>query len=121
MNTSAHGNCKLFSILGTSAAAPEAAGVIALALEANPDLTWRDVQDGFINNPISQSQSLFHFVPHFQTHSESIFSFTHQKSERFRIRDTLGKSMALDSYSTIFSGRKIFGSKDIFFMNSASG
>lgn len=29
---------------GTSAAAPEAAGVFALALEANPGLTWRDMQ-----------------------------------------------------------------------------
>ncbi|KAF6021614.1 PCSK2 [Bugula neritina] len=29
---------------GTSAAAPEAAGVFALALEANPSLTWRDMQ-----------------------------------------------------------------------------
>lgn len=29
---------------GTSAAAPEAAGVFALALEANPKLTWRDIQ-----------------------------------------------------------------------------
>lgn len=29
---------------GTSAAAPLAAGIVALALEANPNLTWRDVQ-----------------------------------------------------------------------------
>ncbi|TRY60694.1 hypothetical protein DNTS_017087, partial [Danionella cerebrum] len=29
---------------GTSASAPMAAGIIALALEANPGLTWRDVQ-----------------------------------------------------------------------------
>jgi hypothetical protein len=30
---------------GTSAAAPLVSGVIALMLEANPDLTWRDVQE----------------------------------------------------------------------------
>eukprot|EP01087_Luapelamoeba_hula_P003078 TRINITY_DN128_c0_g1_i1.p1 TRINITY_DN128_c0_g1~~TRINITY_DN128_c0_g1_i1.p1 ORF type:complete len:594 (-),score=80.98 TRINITY_DN128_c0_g1_i1:68-1849(-) len=30
---------------GTSAAAPLAAGIIALVLQANPNLTWRDVQD----------------------------------------------------------------------------
>ncbi|KAH3827948.1 furin-like protease kpc-1 [Dreissena polymorpha] len=29
---------------GTSASCPMAAGIIALALEANPELTWRDVQ-----------------------------------------------------------------------------
>ena len=29
---------------GTSASAPIAAAIIALALEANPQLTWRDVQ-----------------------------------------------------------------------------
>nr|XP_029498237.1 PC3-like endoprotease variant B [Oncorhynchus nerka] len=29
---------------GTSSAAPIAAGILALVLEANPDLTWRDVQ-----------------------------------------------------------------------------
>ncbi|KAL3310879.1 Neuroendocrine convertase 2 [Cichlidogyrus casuarinus] len=38
-----YGNCTLHHS-GTSAAAPEAAGVFALALEANPDLTWRDMQ-----------------------------------------------------------------------------
>lgn len=32
------------SFSGTSAAAPLAAGIIALALETNPHLTWRDVQ-----------------------------------------------------------------------------
>lgn len=32
------------SFSGTSASTPMVAGVIALALEANPNLTWRDVQ-----------------------------------------------------------------------------
>uniref|UniRef100_A0A1I7Y3L2 P/Homo B domain-containing protein n=1 Tax=Steinernema glaseri TaxID=37863 RepID=A0A1I7Y3L2_9BILA len=39
---------------GTSASAPLAAGIIALALEANPSLTWRDVQHLVVRtaNPI---------------------------------------------------------------------
>uniref|UniRef100_A0A8B9MEN2 Neuroendocrine convertase 2 n=1 Tax=Accipiter nisus TaxID=211598 RepID=A0A8B9MEN2_9AVES len=41
--TDLYGNCTLRHS-GTSAAAPEAAGVFALALEANLDLTWRDMQ-----------------------------------------------------------------------------
>ncbi|XP_048864262.1 neuroendocrine convertase 2 [Brienomyrus brachyistius] len=41
--TDLYGNCTLRHS-GTSAAAPEAAGVFALALEANPALTWRDLQ-----------------------------------------------------------------------------
>jgi subtilisin family serine protease len=34
---------------GTSAAAPLVAGVVALMLEANPNLGWRDVQQIFVN------------------------------------------------------------------------
>ncbi|CAF4671110.1 unnamed protein product [Rotaria socialis] len=41
--TDLYGECTL-KHSGTSAAAPEAAGVFALALEANRQLTWRDVQ-----------------------------------------------------------------------------
>lgn len=48
---------------GTSAAAPLAAGIYALLLEANPDLTWRDVQylsilsSKEIMNPDAKSQN----------------------------------------------------------------
>lgn len=38
-----HNRCTV-SHTGTSASAPLAAGIIALVLEANPELTWRDVQ-----------------------------------------------------------------------------
>lgn len=41
--TDLYGECTLRHS-GTSAAAPEAAGVFALALEANKNLTWRDMQ-----------------------------------------------------------------------------
>ncbi|CAF1203000.1 unnamed protein product [Rotaria sp. Silwood1] len=41
--TDLYGQCTL-KHSGTSAAAPEAAGIFALALEANRQLTWRDVQ-----------------------------------------------------------------------------
>nr|WBW70068.1 venom protein [Lampona murina] len=41
--TDLHNKCTVHHT-GTSAAAPLAAGVVALVLEANPDLTWRDVQ-----------------------------------------------------------------------------
>jgi subtilisin family serine protease len=34
---------------GTSAAAPLVAGVVALILEANPNLGWRDIQQIFVN------------------------------------------------------------------------
>ncbi|KAF5288036.1 hypothetical protein FQA39_LY15532 [Lamprigera yunnana] len=41
--TDLHNKCTI-KHTGTSASAPLAAGIIALALEANPHLTWRDVQ-----------------------------------------------------------------------------
>lgn len=41
--TSVDGGCAI-NFGGTSAAAPQVAGVVALMLQANPELTWRDVQ-----------------------------------------------------------------------------
>jgi len=43
VTTDLHHSCTV-KHTGTSASAPMAAGIIALALEANPSLTWRDVQ-----------------------------------------------------------------------------
>ncbi|XP_063426105.1 furin-1-like [Mytilus trossulus] len=37
-------DCTSDGVQGTSFAAPIASGIVALALEANPDLTWRDIQ-----------------------------------------------------------------------------
>lgn len=43
VTTDLHHSCTP-SHTGTSASAPLAAGICALALEANPELTWRDMQ-----------------------------------------------------------------------------
>jgi len=43
ITTDLHGRCTS-SHTGTSASSPMAAGIIALVLEANPSLTWRDIQ-----------------------------------------------------------------------------
>ena len=37
---------------GTSAAAPLASGILALVLQARPDLTWRDVQHVIVNSAV---------------------------------------------------------------------
>eukprot|EP00116_Pleurobrachia_bachei_P006240 sb/3466502/ len=55
--TDIHGECTK-SHSGTSAAAPIAAGIVALVLQANPELTWRDVQHVLIRCAIPNK--LFH-------------------------------------------------------------
>ena len=51
---------------GTSAAAPEAAGVFALALDANRKLTWRDMQHLTVltskRNSLFDSKGRFHWT-----------------------------------------------------------
>jgi hypothetical protein len=44
-NTEKNSACNYSHMNGTSAAAPTVSGVVALMLEANPNLTWRDVRD----------------------------------------------------------------------------
>ncbi|UCF90644.1 MAG: DUF4214 domain-containing protein [Desulfobacterales bacterium] len=44
ITTTARNNTYRFDFNGTSAATPLVSGIIALMLEANPNLTWRDVQ-----------------------------------------------------------------------------
>ncbi|KAB7497229.1 Neuroendocrine convertase 2 [Armadillidium nasatum] len=61
---------------GTSAAAPEAAGVFALALEANPNLTWRDVQH--LSVLTSKRNSLFDAKGRFNWHMNGVgLEFNH--------------------------------------------
>ncbi|XP_060561585.1 furin-like protease kpc-1 isoform X2 [Ruditapes philippinarum] len=48
---------------GTSAATPQVSGIIALTLEANPDLTWRDVQHMLVelsnNSALDQQEKAY--------------------------------------------------------------
>ncbi len=48
--TSSYGDGYTSNFQGSSAAAPLAAGAVALMLEANPSLTWRDVQHVLVNS-----------------------------------------------------------------------
>jgi subtilisin-like proprotein convertase family protein len=50
ISTTASGSGYTSSFGGTSSASPLAAGVIALMLDANPTLTWRDVQHVLVNS-----------------------------------------------------------------------
>ena len=56
---------------GTSASSPMAAGIVALALEANPNLTWRDVQHIAVRTAIPKGLlkvTLLHFSFLLSTH-----------------------------------------------------
>ncbi|KAL3874214.1 hypothetical protein ACJMK2_037259 [Sinanodonta woodiana] len=61
---------------GTSAAAPEAAGVFALALEANRNLTWRDIQH--LTVLTSKRNRLFDpYLKHFWQYNGAGLEFNH--------------------------------------------
>lgn len=61
---------------GTSAAAPEAAGIFALALEANNNLTWRDIQH--LTVLTSKRNRLFDpYLKHFWQYNGAGLEFNH--------------------------------------------
>lgn len=63
-------NCNYTTIFnGTSAAAPTAAGAIALILQANPNLTWRDVKYILAKTAKVDSYQTTPPTPHPQGHS----------------------------------------------------
>ena len=57
---------------GTSAAAPLAAGILALVLEAAPNLTWRDVQHLVVwssnPKPVLTNKGFSNFITKFLNH-----------------------------------------------------
>lgn len=57
-------DCNYTSIMnGTSSAAPTISGIVALMLEANPDLSWRDVKH-ILAQTSTKIQSSFNAIPH---------------------------------------------------------
>ena len=50
---------------GTSVSAVIGAGIIALALEANPELTWRDVQHLIVRSSSFEHLSVGNIYGHF--------------------------------------------------------
>ena len=54
VSTDIHGGCT-DKMSGTSASAPLAAGIVALTLQANPDLTWRDVDHIIVRTAKSEN------------------------------------------------------------------
>ena len=50
---------------GTSVSAVIGAGIIALALEANPELTWRDVQHLIVRSSSFEHLSVRNIYGHF--------------------------------------------------------
>ena len=69
---------------GTSAAAPIAAGILALVLEANPNLTWRDVQHLLVHTSklVSPTDSSWYTNKAGFHHSNKYVAPPHQPSHR---------------------------------------
>lgn len=51
-------NC-YYKFGGTSSSAPVVAGIVALALQANPNLTWRDVQHALVETAVRTDKAHF--------------------------------------------------------------
>lgn len=77
---------------GTSSAAPTLAGIVALMLEANPDLTWRDVKHilALTSNPIQFSTASFQH-PSGANLSGHVYDFSYvQNAAGMKFSNTFG-------------------------------
>ena len=75
VTTDLHGRCTA-KHTGTSASSPMAAGMVALALEANPELNWRDVQHIVVRTSIPAGHLKVRFYISIEV--RYLFEFTFQ-------------------------------------------
>jgi len=89
----AGGQCQLAGA-GTSFSSPIVSGVVALMLEVNPDLTWRDVQ-GIL---VTTSRPVTHTVFNDQTQATNGAGLVHSNLYGFGIVDAMAAVTAAESW-----------------------
>lgn len=102
LTTGLGGGCTNSGV-GNSYAAPVVSGIVALMLDARPELTWRDVQAILVLTSRSQNDS---YDTTKQTNSAG---FTHSNLYGFGIVDALGAVLAAQKWTLLTPEYQAFG------------